>query len=98
MTEDGLLAVVVQQRMKDEAAAVLRVVREAARVEDRPAGEATRDLLHVLLRVSAVYSERVQLHQLARVVLVDAAPHPLRLARDGLSRLLLLLTQAALPA
>ena len=31
-------------------------------------------LLHVLLRVAAVDAERVQLQQLARVVLVEPAP------------------------
>ena len=40
---------------------------------DRPAGERARDFLDVLLRVAAVDAERVQLHQLAGVVLVDAA-------------------------
>ena len=38
---------------------------------DRPAGEAARYLDHVLLRVAAVHSERVELEQLARVVLVQ---------------------------
>ena len=37
---------------------------------DGPAGERARDLDHVLLRIAAVDAERVQLHQLARVVLV----------------------------
>ena len=40
---------------------------------DADAGEHARELLHVLLRVAAVHAEGVQLHQLARVVLVDMA-------------------------
>ena len=43
--------------------------RDAA---DGPAGQDLRELLHVLLRVAAVDAERVQLEQLARVVLVQA--------------------------
>src|SRR6185503_4951946 len=39
---------------------------------DRPAGERTRECGDVLLRVTAVYAERVQLENLAREVLVDA--------------------------
>ena len=45
----------------------------ATRVGDRPSGEAFCDLDDVLLRVAAVDAERVQFHQLAGVVLVDAA-------------------------
>src|SRR5690349_7138936 len=45
----------------------------AARLKDGPTGKATRHFLHVLLRVATIDSERVQLHQLARVVLVDTA-------------------------
>src|SRR5258708_28883571 len=39
----------------------------------RPAGKAASDLLDILLRVSAVNTERVKLHQLAGVILVNAA-------------------------
>ena len=49
-----------------EAAALPRVV-------DRPAGERARHFGDVLLRVAAVDAERVQLHQLAAVVLVQPA-------------------------
>ena len=45
----------------------------AAGRSDRPAGERARHLDHVLLRVAAVDAERVQLQQLARVVLVQTA-------------------------
>src|ERR1051325_621502 len=45
----------------------------AARLENGPTGKAARYLLHVFLRVTAINSERVQFHQLARVVFVDAA-------------------------
>ena len=50
-----------------------------ARLKDSTAREGARDLLNVLLRVAAVNAERVQFHQLARVVLVDAATHALLL-------------------
>src|SRR5207237_9196902 len=63
--EDGLLAAVVHPRTEDEARGVARTV-------DRPARERARHLGDVLLRVAAVDAERVQLHQLARVVLVEA--------------------------
>ena len=45
----------------------------AARRKDGPASETTRNFLHVFLCVAAVNAERVQLHQFARVVLIDAA-------------------------
>ena len=56
-----------------------RVVRQ---IEPR-AGQHARQLLHVLLRVgrparAAAHAERVQFHQLARVVLVDLAGRALR--------------------
>ena len=47
----------------------------------RPAGERARDVDDVLLRVAAVDAERVQLEQLARVVLVDAASIAARVPR-----------------
>ena len=40
---------------------------------DGPPGQHLRQLLHVLLRIAAVHAERVQLEQLARVVLVQPA-------------------------
>jgi hypothetical protein len=43
-----------------------------------PPGQRSRDFNHVLLRVAAVYAERVQLEQLARVILIQASrPSPL---------------------
>ena len=68
--------VVVHLRAEDEAAALLRAI-------DRPARQDARDFDHVLLRVAAVHAERVQLHQLARVVLVQAALRPLLLRIDA---------------
>ena len=47
--------------------------RIAPRLCDGPAGEAARHFDHVLLRVAAVDAERVQLHQLAAVIFVQAA-------------------------
>ena len=66
LAEDGLLAGVVHDRPEDEPAA-------AARLLERPPGERARDLDDVLLRVAAVDAERVQLEQLAGVVLVEAS-------------------------
>src|SRR5438128_7611074 len=43
---------------------------------NRPTRKATRDFLHVLLRITAVDAERMQLHQLARVIFVEATVDP----------------------
>ena len=50
-----------------------------ARLEDGPTGKAARDFLHIFLRVTTIDAERVQLHQLARVVFVDATSRSLLL-------------------
>ena len=76
LPEDRLLARVVDRRIEDELAGL---------PVERPSGERARDFLHVLLRVAAVDAERVQLHQLARIVLVEAA---LRLLLQALHQLL----------
>ena len=59
--------------------------RIALRLPDRPAGEGARDFDHVLLRVSAIHAERVQLHQLAAVIFVQAALLFLALLRHWLA-------------
>src|SRR5262249_60526355 len=64
VAEHDFLAGIVEARIEPEAAAKPRVL-------DRPPREGARDLGHVLLRVAAVHAERVQLHQLAAVVLVE---------------------------
>src|SRR5207302_7492505 len=64
--EHDLLAGIVEPIIEHETAAELWPV-------DAPAGEAARRLGHVLLRVAAVYSERVQLQQLAAVILIQTA-------------------------
>src|SRR6266542_1745353 len=69
--EHGLLAVVVHELVEVKIAA-------GARVADRPSGEASRHFLHVFLRVTSVNAERVQLHDLARVIFVQ----PARALRD----------------
>src|SRR5205085_12091977 len=74
--EYRLATAVMHPRAEDEAAALIGPV-------NRPAGEAARDLLNVLLRVATLDAQRVQLHQLARVVLVDVA----LALRRGLRRL-----------
>ena len=73
--EDHLLARVVHLGTEQEAAAHARLI-------DRPARERARDLDDVLLGVAAVDAERVQLHQLTRVVFVEPSLRALlRLAR-----------------
>ena len=68
--EDDLGAVVVRGRPEHEA-------RVLAGAVDRPAGEGPRHLGDVALGVAAVDAQRVQLHQLARVVLVEPGEAPL---------------------
>ena len=64
--EDDFLSVVVLYRIVVKNAFVIRLA-------DRPTGEAAGDLLNVFLRIAAVNPERVQLHQFAGVVLINAA-------------------------
>src|SRR5947207_1387903 len=72
VAEDDFLAGVVHLRTENETATLGRRL-------DRPAGEGTRDVDHILLRVSAIYAERVELEQLTPVVLVQALSLPLLL-------------------
>ena len=74
MAKYHLGPIVVKTGLEPEAPA-------AARSVDRPSREGTGDLRDVLLRVAAVYAERMQLHQFARVVLVEAIRGALRLRR-----------------
>ncbi len=64
MAEDDLRTVVMLLGMESELAGLL---------VNRPARKAARDFLHVLLSVAAIDAERMQLHDLAGVILVDAA-------------------------
>ena len=86
MTEHDLFAIVVRARIEKEFARIrAQTVGQAAvrdclgrgagatRGKDRPTREAARDFLHVLLGIAAIDAQRVQLHQFARVVFVDAA-------------------------
>src|ERR1051325_4090580 len=90
VAEHYFRAVVVHSRGKVERPGLARQsaraphVSSAARVDDRPARKAARNLLHVLLRIAAVNAQRVQLHQLARIILINAAPLTLLLLRSGL--------------
>src|SRR5262245_29045565 len=43
------------------------------RLENRPTGKATRDFLNVFLCVTAINTQRMQLHQFASIVLIDSA-------------------------
>src|SRR5690348_16496474 len=82
LSEDDLFSVVMSACVEEERAgnAPRRFASQrhsaggaATRLKDGPTGKATRDFLYVFLRVTAVDAERVKLHQLARVVFVDAA-------------------------
>src|ERR1700732_3315917 len=66
MSEDDLVAGLVQAGFETEVAAFSRLI-------ERPPGEHFGDFGHVFLRVAAVYAERVQFHQLASIVFVQAA-------------------------
>src|SRR5437764_1371448 len=81
MTQDDLLTVVMHASIEEERAGLaschlaqhpIHGYAATARLEDGPTSEATRDFLHVFLRVTTINSEGMQLHQLARVVFVDA--------------------------
>ena len=45
--------------------------RAPSETSDRPSGQNFRELLHILLRIPAIDTERVELEKLARVVLVE---------------------------
>ena len=64
MAQHDLGAVVMLVGAEDEL---------ASQAVDRPSGETARDFLHVLLGVTAIHAEGVQLHDFAGVILVDAA-------------------------
>ena len=66
MAEHDLDALVVDARLEAESAALLRSI-------DGPPGERPRDFGDILLRVAAIDAERVQLQQLAPIVLVEPA-------------------------
>ena len=70
VTEDDLFTGIVHLGTEDEPAS-------SRRRPNRPAGQRTCDIDHVLLRVSAVDTKRVQLEQLPAVILVETAvPQP----------------------
>ena len=48
-------------------------LRVALRLPNGPPGEAARHFDHVLLRISAIDAQRMQFHQLAAVVFIQAA-------------------------
>ncbi len=80
----------MKRRLERERDVACRPARRQA--AHRPPGEDLRKLLHVLLRVTTIHTERVQLQQLARVVLVEPAPlscaaSPGRAQRGGTNRL-----------
>src|ERR1700749_1232596 len=72
MTQHDLLAGIMHLRSEDESATLRRRL-------DRPAGERARDVDDILLGVSAVDAERVELQQFTPVVLVKSGVLPLLL-------------------
>src|SRR5260370_41586139 len=66
VTEYDLFTVIVQTGTAEKQSLLVRLL-------NRPSGKATRDLLNVILRVAAVHTQRMQLHQLPRVVFVESA-------------------------
>ena len=66
MPEDGFRAVVVNAIVEEEFGV-------AARLLDRPSGKGLCDIDDVVLRVAAIDAERVQFHQLAAIIFVQAA-------------------------
>ena len=68
--QDGLRTRLVHPPVEHELAAVIRVFRER---KDGPAGQHVRKARHVVLGVAGAYAERMQLHDLAREILVQPA-------------------------
>src|SRR5690348_9058191 len=68
LTENDLLAGVVNVGIEEELAALAL---------KGPSGQRARHFLNILLRIAAVDAERVQLHQLTRVVFVETASRAL---------------------
>ena len=75
VAQDGLLTGIVHEAANTNSGLCVGLA-------DGPAGEAARDRDHVLLRVAAVHAQRVQLHQLAAVVLVQPVRLPRQLLRQ----------------
>src|SRR5207237_10798631 len=66
VTEHDFLTVIMQSRPIEKETLLVWLL-------NGPATEATRDFLYVLLCVSAVDAERMQLHQPARIIFLEAA-------------------------
>src|SRR5688572_6474770 len=82
VAQNCLLAVVMRACVEEERARVApasfthhRIDGRGAptRLKDGPTSKTTSDFLHVFLCVAAIDAERVQLHQLSRIVFVDTA-------------------------
>ena len=76
-TEYAFGAIVVSPGIENKRAS-LRVIHSAKRpgaliAANRPTGKGARQFLHVFLGVTPVRAERVQLHDLARIILVGHA-------------------------
>ena len=69
LAQHGLRAGLVHARIERELAAMLRA---AVRGHPRPPGQRIGEADHVILAVTALYAQRVQLQRLARQVFVEA--------------------------
>src|SRR5579862_5434711 len=65
MAQNGFLAIIMEERAENEASTLPWAV-------DGPAGKAARNLAYIVLSVAAIDTQRVELHKLSRIVLVQA--------------------------
>lgn len=70
LAEHGLAAWLVQPRIEGELAAMLGI---GARRHQRPAGQNVGEADDIILGVAGAHTELMQLHDLARKILVEAA-------------------------
>src|SRR5678815_1321026 len=80
VTENNLFAIVVCASIEEETACTssgsfaahqcVRGSSTTAWLKDCPTSKAPRDFLNVFLRVAAIDTKRVQLHQLTRIVFI----------------------------
>src|SRR5215813_12801646 len=80
MAENDLFLSIVSSRIELKLGVLERIV-------NRPTRKSARYRNHILLGIASVHAQRVQFHQLARIVLIETGPpYPLRhdhvIARD----------------
>src|SRR5262245_160567 len=79
MSEDDLFLPIVTAGIELEFRILLLI-------ENRPSGKSACDGDDVLLCVASIYAQRVELHQLARIVLVEAGSPGTRRQRQIVAR------------